>query len=139
MSRTPAVSGLKGERGCLGSAPVRKRARRTARLGEVGELDLNQLTQPGFEAGGMFEGGLDLRLHLFAGAAVEIHDDGVFGRVVIVGGSGGDASLVGDAAHGGGVEAFLAEEFEGGIQNLEASLFGFGGDFGGRHGFERVQ
>ena len=106
---------------------------------EILEFHADQLAQPLFETLGVFQCRFDLRLHLGAGALVEIHDDGVLGGVIIVGRAGGHAGLLGDIAHGGGVEPLLPEEFQGGIENPAAGLFGFRRRLGRRHIFERVQ
>ena len=87
----------------------------------------------------MLERSFNLRLHLGAGTLVEIHHDGVFRRVVIVGSAGGHAGGLGDVAHGSGVVTFTAEEFERGIEYFAAGLFGFGSVLWLDGIFERVQ
>src|SRR5260370_32292251 len=84
---------------------------------EVSKLHSNQLAQPGFQVGPRFEGRLDPRLHLFAGAPVEGRDDGIFGRVVVVGRPGGDSRLPGNVPHGRGVEAFRPAKLQRRVQN----------------------
>ena len=87
----------------------------------------------------MFQGRLDLGLHLRAGALVEVHDNGVLRRVVVIGCARRDPRLLGDFSHGGAVKPFVPEELQGGAQNPEAGLFGFGGHLSSRHRFEHVQ
>lgn len=86
---------------------------------------------------GVFQGGRDLGLHLGAGAPIEIEDEGVFGRIVIVRCAGGDPRFLRDVPHSRAVKSFLTKERERGVQDFEAGLFGFGGRT--RNRFERVQ
>jgi hypothetical protein len=73
----------------------------------------------------MLQRRFDPRLHLRAGALVEIGDDGVFRRVVIVGRAGGDFGFWAMSRMVVASKPFFAEEFQGGIENPAAGLFGF--------------
>ena len=114
-------------------AVAQQGAQDAAVRGEVIEFHLNDGAETVFEALHVYQGGFQFGLHVFAGALVEVHDDGIFGRVIVIGRASGHAGFLGDIAHGGGVEALLAEQFQGGIQDASGGFFRFG------HIFECVQ
>jgi hypothetical protein len=51
----------------------------------MNEFHPNQLARSGFQAANVFQRRSDPRLHLVAGAPVEVHDKGVLGRVAVKG------------------------------------------------------
>ena len=85
---------------------------------EVVELVVEDAAQAGFEracarSSCSSSAGCISRL----GPLVKGHDDGVLGVEVVVGGPDGDFGLGGDLAHGGALEAALAEDGERGFKD----------------------
>ena len=69
------------------------------------ELNANQLARAVLQTGDVHERRLYLWLHLLAGSPVEIHNDGVLGSKVIIGGPERDAGVLPDVPHRGRFES----------------------------------